>query len=444
MTSLRLDKLSLTNFRCFTTCDIALHPTITVLVAENGNGKTALLDAASLALSAYVNAIFPTERLKRLERTDVRLVAVDADSMQPALPTRIIAEGMVSDAPTRWATAVTSYGAKVRPSTRDFKALRLVAERMRRDDVLLPLVAFYGTDRLRNEHRPTQGRRQSIASVTERLSGYTDCLASSSSFKGISAWYEHRATELASPLYKESLGANIALLTAVREATRTVLAPTGWSDLDWNVELRSLVAHHPQTGRLPLSFLSDGVRTMLALVADVARRCASLNPHLSGDAARQTPGVLLIDEVDMHLHPRWQQVIVGLLREAFPSLQMLVTTHSPHVLSTVDRQSIRIIRTVDGTTIVDTPQLQTRGVMSADVLASIMRVDPVPQVEEALWLSQYRALVEDGESESTVARDLRHRLVGHFGATHPLIADCDRLIRFQAFRIKRQSPEETE
>jgi hypothetical protein len=53
-----------------------------------------------------------------------------------------------------------------------------------------------------------------------------------------------------------------------------------------------------------------------------------LNPHLSGDAARETPGVLLIDEVDMHLHPQWQQVVVGLLREAFPSLQMLLTTHT--------------------------------------------------------------------------------------------------------------------
>ena len=259
----------------------------------------------------------------------------------------------------------------------------------------------------------------------------------------MSAWYEHRAKELASPIYKESLGANVALLTAVREATRTVLAPTGWSELDWDVDLRSLVANHPQAGRLPLSFLSDGVRTMLALVADVARRCASLNPHLSGDAARETPGVLLIDEVDMHLHPRWQQVVVGLLREAFPSLQMLLTTHSPHVLSTVDRQSIRVLRTIDSGTVVDTPHLQTRGVMSADVLASIMGVDPVPQIEEASWLSQYRALIEDGDFDGADARELRQKLVAHFGETHPLIADCDRLIRFQAFRIKKQSPGES-
>ena len=172
MTGLRLDNLSLQNFRCFTSCDVALHPHLTVLVAENGNGKTAVLDATSLALSAYVNSVSPTEPLKRLERTDVRLTQVAVNSMQAALPTRIVADGIVSDRPTHWATAVTTYGPKVRPSTREFKELRLAAERMRSGDALLPLVAFYGTGRLWSEHRLTQGRRQSMTSVTERLAGY--------------------------------------------------------------------------------------------------------------------------------------------------------------------------------------------------------------------------------------------------------------------------------
>ena len=96
------------------------------------------------------------------------------------------------------------------------------------------------------------------------------------------------------------------------------------------------MVEHPEYGRLPLSSLSDGVRNMIALIADIAHRCARLNPHLSEEAARQTPGVLLIDEVDMHLHPRWQQLVVDLLRKAFPSLQIILSTHSPHVLSTVE------------------------------------------------------------------------------------------------------------
>jgi predicted ATP-binding protein involved in virulence len=115
-----------------------------------------------------------------------------------------------------------------------------------------------------------------------------------------------------------------------------------------------------------------------------------LNPRLSADAARETPGVLLNDEVDMHLHPRWQQLVIELLGNAFSALQVIVMTHSPHVLSTVDKDSIRVIRVRDGQGIVETPLLQTRGVESADVLASVMGVDPMPQIPEARDLKPSR------------------------------------------------------
>jgi predicted ATP-binding protein involved in virulence len=232
------------------------------------------------------------------------------------------------------------------------------------------------------------------------------------------------------------------LLAAVRRATRTVLEPTGWHDLDWDFEQKLLVVEHPAHGRLPLSLLSDGVRNMVALVADLAHRCVRLNPHFGEEAAKSTPGILLIDEVDMHLHPRWQQLVVELLQKVFPEMQMVLSTHSPHVLSTVDVESIRIIRLHDGAAVLDTPTFQTRGVESADVLAVIMGVDPVPQVEEARWLSEYRALIEDGKAESEDARALRVKLLNHFGGQHPLMLDCDRLIRFQAFKLRRARPEE--
>lgn len=441
MTSLRLDTLAVKNFRCFENCEITFDHRLTVLVAENGNGKTAILDAASLALSAFVNALRPTEKLKKIERTDVRLTLAATHKMGPTLPTSFVANGVVADQQVRWASAVNTYGAKVRPSTRELRELQHAAQTLRDDQALLPMVAYYGTGRLWSEQRLTDGRRTSLTAVTERLEGYADCLTSTSSFKGVSAWYQHRVRETASPAYKEGLSTNIALLTAVRQAARIVLEPTGWSNLDWDDDLGGLVADHEQNGRLPLSSLSDGVRNMLALVADVARRCASLNPQLGEQAAQETPGVLLIDEVDMHLHPKWQQRVIELLCQAFPAMQIIATTHSPHVLSTVDKTSIRVLRLVDGQAVIETPLLQTRGVESADVLASVMGVDPVPQLPEARMLNDYRALIEDGAAQSSPATTLRARLVEHFGEMHPLILDCDRLIRFQAFRL-RQNPTE--
>jgi predicted ATP-binding protein involved in virulence len=72
-----------------------------------------------------------------------------------------------------------------------------------------------------------------------------------------------------------------------------------------------------------------------------------------------------------------------------------------------------------------------------------MDVDPVPQVEEARWLSTYRALIEDGQAETQEGQALRSKVVAHFGPDHPLILDCDRLIRFQAFKVRRDRLEES-
>jgi len=441
MTALRLDKLSLTNFRCFAHCEIEFHRDLTVLVAENGSGKTAVLDAAGAALSVFVNAIYPPENVRRIERTDVRLIPGQERRMSPRLPTEYEAQAAVHGGAVTWKSTVKKYGDKVRPSSAHFGPLKAAAQPFLSNTAVLPLIAYYGTRRLWGEHRQTEYRRSSVTNVGERVAGYADCLTSSSSFKGISAWFEHRARQTASPAYKESLPVNLAMIAGVKQAADTVLKPTGWSNLDWDHELHALTAEHEMQGRLPLSMLSDGVRTMLALVADVARRCASLNPHLSDQAAIETPGVLIVDEVDMHLHPRWQQQVLGLLRSAFPALQIIVSTHSPHVLSTVDNSSIRVLHISNGDVVIETPLIQTRGVESADVLATVMDVDPVPQLQESSDLSTYRTLIEDAKADAPEALALRQRLVAHFGQSHPVMLECDRLIRFQRFRLAKSRPE---
>ncbi|MFD2717017.1 AAA family ATPase, partial [Tistrella mobilis] len=418
MTALRLDKLSLTNFRCFAHCEVAFHSRLTVLVAENGSGKTAVLDAAGAALSVFVNALYPSEKVRRIERGDVRLIPGQERSMSPCLPTEYEAQATVRDTAVTWKSAVRTYGDKVRSGFRHLDPMKEAAQPFLSDTAVLPLIAYYGTGRLWSEQRQTEYRRSSATNVGERVAGYADCLTSSSSFKGISAWFEHRFRQTASPLFRESLQANLAMIEGVKTATDMVLQPTGWSSLRWDDELHTLTAKHETRGELPLSMLSDGVRTMLALVADVARRCASLNPQLSDRAAIETPGILIVDEVDMHLHPRWQQQVLGLLQAAFPALQIIVSTHSPHVLSTVDKSSIRVLHINNGDGVTETPQIQTRGVESAGVLATVMDVDPVPQVEEATALSAYRKIIEAGEAEGPEASALRQRLIEHYGESH--------------------------
>jgi predicted ATP-binding protein involved in virulence len=202
---------------------------------------------------------------------------------------------------------------------------------------------------------------------------------------------------------------------------------------------------HPEHGVLEVSLLSDGVRNMIGLVADIAYRSVRLNSPFGQEAPKQTPGLVLIDEVDMHLHPEWQQVILTSLTNAFPALQFIVTTHSPQVLTTVPAKSIRRLEPewdeeAGRERIAANPaHRETLGVASSDVMAEEMGTDPVPDVEQARQLSRYKALIQQNLHEQDEGCNLRTQLDQHFCPQHPSMLECDRLIRLQAF--KRQLPQ---
>lgn len=443
--SLRLDSLTLSNFRCFSQCEIDFDENLTVLVAENGQGKTAILDAVRIAIGAFVNAITGTYQSQGFGRTDVHLAKLAAEEMKPSLPAWFSAKGVVAGSEIEWSRAIHKFSLRARSTTRDLIPLRQSAQDFREtlDDsanaVTLPLVAFYGTGRLWSE-QGSSGRKRDAIDPRSRLAGYADCLSSSSPFHGFVTWYEGMMREIAAPQYARELSRNVPLLNAVRRAVREVLKPSGWDALNWSSEHSTIVVEHEEFGTLPLATMSDGVQSMIALVADIAHRCARLNPHLDEEAALRTPGILLIDEVDMHLHPRWQQVVITLLQKAFPSMQMIVSTHSPHVLSTVNARCIRIIELSEGIGHVRPPHSETRGVESSAVLADAMGVDAIPPVEEAIWLSKYRALVQSSNDDSEDAHMLRERILEHYGREHPVMEEVKVLHRLQEFRRAKRLP----
>ncbi|MFO7750300.1 MAG: AAA family ATPase, partial [Desulfobacteraceae bacterium] len=127
------------------------------------------------------------------------------------------------------------------------------------------------------------------------------------------------------------------LLQAIQKAVNAVMAPSGWINIRYSASAQEVVAEHPEHGILPVSILSDGIRNMIGLLADIAYRAVRLNPHLGENAVIRTPGMVLIDEMDMHLHPEWQQLVLQDLTRAFPGIQFIVTTHSPQVISTVKK-----------------------------------------------------------------------------------------------------------
>jgi predicted ATP-binding protein involved in virulence len=430
-----IQTLHLRDFRCFADLEMDFHEHLTVLVAPNGQGKTAILEAISISLGTFVGA-FDLGRAKHIERTDARYGSRTGLQAEQRYPVSIAANFQLSDdrlisisrelsgpknkSTIREAAALTQYGKELQSQIRQEMP------------TTLPVVAYYSTGRLWKAHNLST-RKLLTAS---RSLGYEDCLSSASSFAQVQVWIA-KATLAQLQTPQNNLG---QALQMIQEAVNQALHSEGWQNFHYNLSHEELVMQKGEQEILPVSLLSDGTRTMISLIADLAFRCVCLNGLSGLDSPLNSPGIVMIDEIDLHLHPRWQQRVLHSLRQAFPKIQFIVTTHSPQVLSTVDRTAIRLLSQASDDDLLtmhsEIPSLQTQGVSSSDILAQVMGVDPVPDEQAAHWLSEYKALIQQNQQETELTQSLRQQLERHFGSEHPAIVECDRLIRFQAFKHK--------
>lgn len=463
---MKIDKITLENFRCYSSLEISFHPEMTVLVANNGQGKTSILDAVRVALWPFVsqfdlaNTPFK-DPANTITIDDVRIIKADnatraagfgvLDEMVRKFPASVTATGDYGSGPTQWQRYRDSEAAKSQTkddkNCRDLKAFAKDLQKQVRDltltPVTLPVFGYYGTGRLWKEKRLTESKRGNNANDENiRTFALRDCLDPASSYRQFEDWFtdaykkvlEHQIAQLQQGATFIDVDPKlITPVKVVQDAVNEVLKPVGWKNLQFSQrDDESLVLRHDDYGVMKADRLSDGIKNMLAMIADIAYRAVLLNGHLGEEAARKSPGIVMIDEVDMHLHPQWQQTVIGSLRTAFPKIQFLVTTHSPQVLSTVSKECIRVLgANAEGGSIAAEPLAASYGEPSNDVLQAIMHVDPQPPVPEKGLLDELTSLVEQGEYESTRALELLTELKHKLNDQHPQILKIERSIRRQ-------------
>ena len=174
-------------------------------------------------------------------------------------------------------------------------------------------------------------------------------------------------------------------------------------------------------GSLDVAQLSDGERGILALVLDLTRRLAQANPKLR-DPASESEAVVLIDELELHLHPNWQRTILQSLTATFPKCQFIATTHSPQVIGEVEHDRIQII--ADGQVYAPT---HSYGVDSSRVLEEIMDADPRAREVQTLLTEVSKVI---GRLEFARGRDLLARLVERLGENDPEVTRIRTLLDF--------------
>ncbi|QOY54010.1 AAA family ATPase [Candidatus Sulfurimonas marisnigri] len=438
---LKINKLYLDNYRAFEDFTIDFDEQLTVLIAINGKGKTAILDAIAVAFGTFVNAtglangvVFHREDVRRFKVRETQ-----SNEMEEAYPLVLKANGFIDNDETQWIREFRKPNGAT--TTKDTKPLVNYGAKIRNivshgEGTNLPLISYYGTGRLWAQKRATKNKKKS---ETSRLSGYIDCLDSFSSYKAFTSWYEYICKSefeiKMEALEKEHIKLPDNEFSDIRrslqEAVNQVIQNnSGWQDIVYKQKAKSIVMKNEVGGILSVAQLSDGIRSMIGLVADIAYRAIKLNPHLK-NAPKETSGIIMIDEVDMHLHPKWQQTVLTDLTSAFPNIQFIVTTHSSQVLSTVKREQIRLL----GDNTVTTPSTHSFGEDSSVLLAELMNVSPLPPLEIVEKRKEYQRLIENKEYESSRAKQLQEELTSNYGENSEFIIQTQMLIRrFEALK----------
>jgi predicted ATP-binding protein involved in virulence len=332
----RLQQVRLENFRHFGDLTIRLNEKLTVIHAENAGGKTALLSGISIALGAALKS-----STGNIRDSDVRqTIATDRSfTRTPSYPCRVEANGWVDGAEHSWAREIEGPGG--RTTNRDAKTVRAALNRVWQSTQSdWPVLAFYGTQRLWGIVKATERKR----GHTDRDDGYVDALDPRSKEQQLLEWV-FRVT-MAKLQHDKAPGEYVAFSRALAVALshHTDGGDYVVEEVEYDVARNEPVLRGANGSRIPWSQLSDGYHVFAGLVADLARRCVTLNPHRGERAIEEAQGVVLIDEVDLHLHPRWQRVVLRQLQRAFPNLQFVVSTHSPQVLSSVANDQVVMLR----------------------------------------------------------------------------------------------------
>jgi len=448
---MHLKQIELKNFRCFDSLEVDLHPRLTVFVAENGGGKTSVLDAIAAGLSPLLRVLTSAnQRLSGpgIKDTDFSILTGSNGAEFKASFSQIAIRATNDFVWDEWKPATHGAQPEHKFGQSQLSELSQILKSYADGPAkCLPVFAYYGTQRgLIEIPKRLREKLYKAQNYDYPTSGLYGALDAQSDFKEMLKWFDaEEGAELRSQKETDGYGRSQAL-DAVRHSISAVLGEE-YYDPHFDGKHKFCVRSKGEPKKLQVSQLSQGYQSVLAMVMDFARRLALCNRHLGDgnyganvwESALEyyrtwneleeedelpfvtlgpllAPAIMLVDEIDLHLHPSWQQRILDDLTRAFPHTQFIVTTHSPQVLTTVKRENIRVLgRDADGKWQASLPEHSSFARESKDALAYVMGVDPLPVQTDAQRAFQeklrtYEQFVRQGLKDSPEAQELRGQI----------------------------------
>ncbi|MGM3307190.1 AAA family ATPase [Anabaena sp. WFMT] len=376
----------------------------TVFIGVNGVGKSSILDCTAILLSRFTSAIQHSTSSGRLFKEE------EVQNGKNETHNQIII-AFESEEVT-WSLTKVKKG-RIKDTSSNLSALIKISENIKNklsssDEYNLPIVVYYSTNRAVLDIPLKIRTKHSF----EQIDAYENALmGEGSDFRIFFEWFR-KQEDLENELRLEDNTAyRDQQLEAVRQAISSLIPSFSNLRVRRSPTLRMTLQKNDE--ELIINQLSDGEKCLLAMVGDLARRLAIANPSLEDPL--QGFGVVLIDEIELHLHPKWQREIIPALTRTFPNCQFIVTTHSPQVISEVKPEGIYILKKTDNGVIAVRPE-SSYGRDSNQILEDLMGVPKRPQ-EFQDSLHHLFQLIEEGNLDG--AKQLSQQIADMMGESEP-------------------------
>jgi len=424
MVVMKITKLNLKNFRDAQALSLELDPKLNVFVGVNGSGKSTVLDAIAIMLS------WPASRIIRPGAPGRPITENDITNGKSSSSIQLSCE--IDNKTIEWKLTKNRKGHAASEDKSNLQDLKdyvtaiqnQISENSEKANI--PLFVYYPVNRAVLEI-PLRIRGQHNFDL---LTAYDNALTSGANFRTFFEWFRVRE-DIENEKFRDNLNLEVETflerikeikdfqneyfgenqnvkpklidhqfhndtqLNAVRNALSKIIPK--FSNL--TVRRSPLRMEIEKNGkRLTVNQLSGGELNLIAMIGDLARRMAIANPDSTEPL--EGCGIVLIDEIDLHLHPRWQRTIVPKLLEVFPNCQFIISTHSPHVITHVQPDSLFLLRQTDTGIVADKPS-ESYGKNVDRVLEDLMGLKTTRPDEVASDLHSIFNTIETGKLEKS-------------------------------------------
>jgi predicted ATP-binding protein involved in virulence len=402
---MKIESIVLENFRCFDKVDIKFNERLTVFVGENASGKSAILDALECYIILISCVINPNKHGIVYE------LLADSDISKCYNKDYINVDCKIDDLrfnykyPSSLNYKTTNLGNISITTPQSFACSKELKDIFSNQQKYSSIFVYYNTQNFnfQNKNKPP---------ITVDKTTYLPfSLSFIEEFDQTKSWFEEvNIAEAMRIRDTQDLSYKLPELEAFRSTLPTMLFDKYEQpsiDVFQNemtfIEKRNKVEFN-------FSQLSQGVQSILAITLDLSRRMAQFkqnNSHLANEPMLNMPAIVLIDEIELHIHPSWQQEVLPRLLKTFPNTQFIVTTHSPQIVTSIKPENIRIL---DGFGGCADCKADTFGADSSDVLNTVFDVPSRPNNEVTKMLDEYLELINEGQGKSEKGLELRNEL----------------------------------